>query len=139
MMDGLDTYESTYPLFPADNDTSNYANELRTVVAIIERWLYSQGYFYQNYYKIPMDIARPYMQLFLIALLNNACKILSNILLQSPYAEEFARECQRRQIRYGAAFYHATPHRKVPEASVTSSSTSDKNPIVSLESGYGRH
>lgn len=58
MMDGLDTYESTYPLFPADNDTSNYANELRTVVAIIERWLYSQGYFYQNYYRIPTDIAR---------------------------------------------------------------------------------
>ncbi|CAH1133976.1 unnamed protein product [Ceutorhynchus assimilis] len=50
--------DSTYPLFPAIDDKSSYADLLRTISSITERWLYTQGYFYQTYYRVPDDIAR---------------------------------------------------------------------------------
>ncbi|KAL1496932.1 hypothetical protein ABEB36_007982 [Hypothenemus hampei] len=49
---------STYPFFPMENDQSAYASLLRNLVPSIERWLYTQGFYCQYFYKLPDDIAR---------------------------------------------------------------------------------
>ncbi|XP_050306666.1 cilia and flagella-associated protein 47-like isoform X2 [Anthonomus grandis grandis] len=50
--------DSTYPYFPIEEDKSPYAEMLRNLVSIMERWIFTQGFFYTNYYIIPDTIAR---------------------------------------------------------------------------------
>ncbi|XP_060518444.1 cilia and flagella-associated protein 47-like [Cylas formicarius] len=49
---------TTYPYFPEKDDASFYARRMTSVVPVIERWLYSQGFFCRNYCRVPEDIAR---------------------------------------------------------------------------------
>ncbi|VEN49262.1 unnamed protein product, partial [Callosobruchus maculatus] len=49
---------STFPLFPDKEKHPFLHNEMMTILHIVEQWLFSQGYFYNHYYKIPDTIRR---------------------------------------------------------------------------------
>ena len=42
-----------FPLFPTDDDTSAYANYMRNLQKALEQWLFSQGFYFKGYYRIP--------------------------------------------------------------------------------------
>ncbi|XP_030746675.1 uncharacterized protein LOC115875385 isoform X2 [Sitophilus oryzae] len=50
--------QSTYPYFPNNSDQSAYGTLMHSTVQVIERWLFSQGFYYRQYYTIPDGISR---------------------------------------------------------------------------------
>nr|CAI5825410.1 unnamed protein product [Callosobruchus analis] len=49
---------STFPFFPDNEKHPFLHSEMMTILHIVEKWLFSQGYFYNHYYKIPHTIRR---------------------------------------------------------------------------------
>ncbi|XP_076271416.1 uncharacterized protein LOC143203166 [Rhynchophorus ferrugineus] len=49
---------STYPYYPEDKDKSPYAATMFSIKSLLERWLFGQGFLFQNHYAIPDDISR---------------------------------------------------------------------------------
>lgn len=51
-------FESTFPFYPYPEDNSYYAKTIKVIKDDIERWLFSQGFFYMGFFKIPYGLAR---------------------------------------------------------------------------------
>ena len=48
---------SCFPLFPADDDYSDYACYMRSVRKALEDWLYSQAFYLKSYHRLPDGFA----------------------------------------------------------------------------------
>lgn len=51
-------FESTFPFFPHPKNDSYYARTVKVIKDDVERWLFSQGFFYMGFFKIPYGLAR---------------------------------------------------------------------------------
>nr|CAH7741743.1 unnamed protein product [Callosobruchus chinensis] len=49
---------STFPFFPDKEKYPFLHNQMMTILHIVEKWLFSQGFFYKHYYKIAHTIRR---------------------------------------------------------------------------------
>ncbi|KAJ8969858.1 hypothetical protein NQ314_001542 [Rhamnusium bicolor] len=48
---------STFPYFPKSSNNSFYARRIRVIQTTLEKWLFSQGFFFKNFYKIPYGLS----------------------------------------------------------------------------------